>query len=250
MGLAISSFIAGFFTFFAPCTLPLVPAFLGLISGVPQEELLDPEKLKKIRWKILGNAIFYVLGFSIIFILFGVAFSFIGQFVGIRLWLQRIGGILIISFGLFIMGALRLDFLNQEKRIHIPAFFQKPTKGNSFFIGSLFALGWSPCVGPILGSILLVASTQGQILHGVVLLGLFSAGLALPFLITALLIGRAFQAFGRMERVIKVINIIAGFFLIAIGILLLIDQFSNVFVRFQTYFFRFDGFQKFVEMFL
>jgi cytochrome c-type biogenesis protein len=250
LALIISSFIAGFFTFFAPCTLPLVPAFLGLISGVPREELQDPERLKLVRWKIFGNAVFYVLGFSLIFILFGIAFSFLGQIVGITIWLQRIGGVLVILFGLFLLGLLRVGFLSQEKKIHVPAFFQRPTKGNSFFVGVLFALGWSPCVGPILGSILLIASTQGQILQGVFLLSMFAAGLAVPFLITALLIGKAFQSFGRMHKVIRVINIIAGIFLIVLGVLLVSDQFTLVFSRFQTYLFRFESFRIFVDKFL
>ncbi|PJE50975.1 MAG: cytochrome C biogenesis protein [Candidatus Yanofskybacteria bacterium CG10_big_fil_rev_8_21_14_0_10_36_16] len=250
MGLAFSSFVAGFFTFFAPCTLPLVPAFLGLISGVPQEELSDPAKLKLVRWKIFSNAFFYVLGFSIVFILFGVAFSFLGQIIGVKIWLQRIGGILIVLFGLFIMGVLKVNFLNAEKKIYIPVFFQKPTKGNSFFLGSLFALGWSPCVGPILGSVLLIASTQGQVFQGIYLLALFSAGLAIPFLLTALLIGKSFTTFSKMDRIMRIINIIAGVFLIFLGFLLITDQFSNVFAQLQGFFFQFDGFQNFVNGFL
>ena len=154
LALVFSSFIAGIFTFFAPCTLPLVPAFLGVIAGVKPEDMNNPEKLKGMRWKIFTNAIFYVLGFSLIFILFGIAFSFLGQFVLIRVWLQRIGGIMIVLFGLVLLNWLKIPFLGSEKQIHVPKLFQSAGKANSFGIGSLFALGWSPCVGPLLGSIL------------------------------------------------------------------------------------------------
>lgn len=250
IALIVSSFIAGIFTFFAPCTLPLVPAFLGVISGVGQEDLQNPEKLKGLRWKVFGNALFYVLGFSLIFILFGIAFSALGKIFLIRVLIQRIGGVLVILFGLVLLGVLRIRWLSAEKQIHVPKLFQSATKANSFGIGALFALGWSPCVGPLLGSVLLLASRSGTLLQGTFLLIIFSLGLAVPFLLTALLIGKAFSAFSKWTRVLKVINIIAGIFLITLGVLLVSNQFTHVFNIFRAFLLRFEFYEKYVNKFL
>lgn len=227
-----------------------MPAFLGVIAGVGQDELTDPERLKKIRWKIFGNAIFYILGFSIIFILFGVAFSLLGKIVLIRIWLQRIGGILIILFGLFLLGALKIKFLNAEKQIRVPKLFQSANKTNSFGIGALFALGWSPCVGPLLGSILFLAAGSATVVQGTFLLGVFALGLAVPFLLTALLIGRAFAAFGRWGRALKIINAIAGIFLILLGILLISGQFTPVFNQFRGWLLKYQFYEEYINRFL
>lgn len=250
--LIIPSFIAGIFTFVAPCTLPLVPAFLGIISGVPPSELQDPEKLKKVRWKIFSNALFYVIGFSLIFILFGIFVALLGKIYIIRLWISRIGGILVILFGLFVMGALKWKFLAQEKQFQAPKLLASPNKLNSFFIGALFSLGWSPCVGPLLGSVLLVASTQGTVLQGTTLLTVFSAGLAIPFLLTALFVGKAFSAFGsvKFNRGINIVNKVAGVFLIFLGTLLVSDKFTFVFNNLRGFFQRFEFYQEFINRFL
>lgn len=250
LALIVSSFVAGVFTFFAPCTLPLVPAFLGVISGVKQEDMADQEKLKKLKWKIFDNAVFYVLGFSLVFILFGVAFSLLGKIFFLRIWLQRIGGILIILLGLFLMGLLKISWLNAERQIHVPKLMQTANKTNSFGIGALFALGWSPCVGPLLGSVLLLASQSGTILQGTFLLIVFSAGLAVPFLITSLLVGRAYTAFSRWNKAITAVNIIAGMFLIVLGILLVSNQFTPAFNYLRALLLRFDFYQNFVSKFL
>lgn len=248
--LIVSSFIAGVFTFFAPCTLPLVPAFLGIISGVGKDEINNPEKLKNLRWKIFNNALFYVLGFSLIFILFGVAFSFLGQFVGIRIWLTRIGGIFVILFGLVLLGWLRISWLSSEKHLKSTKLLKTASKASSFGIGALFALGWSPCVGPLLGSVLFLASGSGTVLQGTLLLVVFSAGLAIPFLITALLIGKAYSVFGNWGRGLKIINGIAGIFLIALGVLLTTNQFAPIFNEFRGFLLRFQFYDKYINRFL
>lgn len=246
------SFIAGLFTFIAPCTLPLVPAFLGIIAGVPPSELQDPQKLKKVRWKIFSNALFYVIGFSLIFILFGVFVTLLGKIYIIRIWISRIGGVLVILFGLFIMGALKWKFLAQEKQFQAPKLLASPNKLNSFFIGSLFSLGWSPCVGPLLGSILLLASTTGTVLQGVTLLTVFSAGLAVPFLITSLFVGKAFAAFGseKFNKAIGAVNKVGGLFLILLGILLASDKFTPVFNYLRGTFQRFQFYEEYINKFL
>lgn len=253
-GLALigASFLAGVFTFLAPCTLPLVPAFLGIISGVNPQQLGQINAAAELRKKIFVNAIFYVLGFSLIFILFGIAFSFLGQIVTVRIWLQRIGGIFVILFGLMLLGILRIPIFEREFNLKskVPKLLQQSSKTNSFGIGALFALGWSPCVGPLLGTILLLAAGNETILQGTSLLIVFSAGLAIPFLLTALLIGRAYTAFGRLTKNLKIINAIGGIFLIILGGLLVSDQFIPVFNELRGYFTRFMFFNDFIEKYL
>lgn len=246
----ISAFIAGIFTFFAPCTLPLVPAFLGIISGAKTEELSDPGKLKLVRGRIVRNAFFYVLGFSLVFILFGVAFSYLGTILFIRSLLEKIGGIFIVAFGLVLLGLLKIPRLSSDKKIVVPQLFHRVSLLNSFILGALFALGWSPCVGPLLGSILLLATTSGTVIEGTFLLVVFSVGLGVPFILTALLIGRAFGAFGRWGNIISVINKIAGALLVVIGFLLIVGRFGLIHTQFKNYFYNFGWFEVFINRFL
>ena len=245
--LFLAAFIAGILTFLAPCTFPLIPAYLGFISGVPSSELQDPEKAKSVRWKVFSNGVFYVLGFSLIFILFGVAAGFLSKVLIFRVILNKVGGIFLIVFGLILLGILNLPFFTKERQLPIPQIFRKPGKTSSFFVGSIFALGWSPCIGPLLGSILLLASTQGNVIQGASLLGTFSLGLAIPFLLVALLIGQAFRWVSKFQKAIKVLNIIGGVTLIALGGLLLTDNFTAVFNSLIGYFYQFDFFQNLIE---
>jgi len=195
----LSSFIAGMITFLAPCTLPLVPAYLGFISGVSNKDLEDPDTAKVAKKKVFKNGVFFILGFSVVFIIFGALFGSLVQILQffsigpttlegeglLRLRIGQISGVLVILFGAFMLGLFKIDFLRAEKRMKMPKFLEigKPT--SSFTIGGAFAFGWTPCVGPILGSILLLASTEGSILEGAILLAFFSLGLAIPFLLIA-----------------------------------------------------------------
>jgi cytochrome c-type biogenesis protein len=200
IALIISSFIAGLITFLAPCTLPLVPAYLGFISGVSNKDLEDEDSKASAKKKIIKNGIFFILGFSFVFIIFGALFGSLVQvlqLIGIgpttlegevlfREKAGQIGGLMVILFGAFMLGLFKLDFLNKEKRLKAPRFIEigKPT--SSLIIGGAFAFGWTPCVGPILGSILLLASTEGSVLSGIILLSFFSLGLGIPFILIAL----------------------------------------------------------------
>ena len=240
----VASFIAGVLTFFAPCTMPLVPAFLSVIAGVGQNELQNAEASNRIKRKIFINAIFYVLGFSVIFVLLGAVFSFAGTIVSIKEWIQRVSGLLIIIFGLFVLGIIKIQWLNAEKRLHSSKLFEKASHANSFLIGSLFALGWSPCVGPILGGILFLASTRGSVLQGTILLIAFTIGLAIPFLLTALFFGYAVKAFAKWANALKIVNIIAGIFLIILGVLIFFDQAVIFFSWIQRHFANIDFFEK------
>jgi cytochrome c-type biogenesis protein len=223
--LVIPSFIAGIITFLAPCTLPLVPGYLAFISGSSLEDLNDPAKATAVKRKIFLNGIFFVLGFSALFIAFGAALGLIGSgFVVYRIWLTRIGGVLVILFGLFMVGILKLPALNHEKSFKLPSFLTIGKKSSSFLMGSAFAVGWSPCVGPILGAILVLASTTATVGQGAFLLAVFSAGLAIPFLLVALGIGHASQRINTISKYLKWVSIIGGIFLIALGILLVTNN--------------------------
>ncbi len=196
--LILPAFIAGLITFLAPCTLPLVPAYLGFISGVAPEDLQHPASVRGARQRIFLNGLFFVFGFMFVFILFGTLAGFLGSaFVPARLWLARLGGFFVIFFGLMMLGTFRLPALSKEYRPTPHRLFSRGTPASSLAIGGAFAFGWSPCVGPILGSILLFAGTTGTAVEGAFLLAIFSLGLAIPFLLVALGVSSASQAINR-----------------------------------------------------
>lgn len=242
IGLFISSFIAGFFTFFAPCTLPLIPPFLSIISGVKPES--------QYRWRIFYNAIFYVLGFSLVFMTFGLAFSFITSLIQARGVIQVIGGFFVILFGLYNLNLIKLDFLSFSSSSLRLGSFLSVGPLNSFILGSVFALGWSPCIGPILGSILFLSSNSQSIIQGGLLLGTFSIGLGLPFLITALFISRATDYFSGHEGLFKFINRLGGVFIVFLGLLLVTDKFDIFFGKVISLFFEFSGYEGFINKFM
>lgn len=246
--LFISSFIAGVLTFLAPCTLPLVPGYLGFISGASLDDLKDPEKAKKARWKIFLNGLFFMIGFSLVFIIMGTLIGFVGaQFLApYRLWLGRIGGVFVILFGLFMLNVLKISFLNQEKQLKAPAFLERGKPRNSLILGSAFAFGWTPCVGPVLGSILLLASTSTSALQGGLLLTVFSAGLAIPFLLIALGIGSASRYIQNISKYLNLVSVIGGIFLIFLGMLLLTDN-IGLLISWGYQLFQFINYDKLLD---
>lgn len=246
--LIIPAFIAGILTFLAPCTLPLVPGYLGFISGASLDDLKDPEKAKGARWKIFLNGLFFMLGFSAVFIIMGTLIGFVGAtfLAPYRLWLGRIGGVFVIIFGLFMLHVLKIPFLMQEKQLKAPAIFKQGKPTNSFILGSAFAFGWTPCVGPILGSILLLASTSTSALQGALMLTIFSAGLAIPFLLIAIGIGSASRHIQNISKYLNIISIIGGLFLIFLGILLLTNK-LGVWVAYFYQWFDFINYERLLD---
>ena len=249
IGFLLSSFFAGLLTFLAPCTLPLVPAYLGFISGVSEEDAQDPEKGKAARKKIFRNGVFFILGFALVFIIFGTLAGLFGQALApFRLWFGRVGGGLVIIFGLFMLGAFNLNFLQRERRFKIPKWLTIGKSSSSFVIGGAFAFGWTPCVGPILGSILLLASTTTTAIQGAIMLTVFSLRLAIPFLAIALGFSHATQYITKLSKYLKVVSYIGGVFLIILGLLLVTDNFSLT-VQYGYQFFDFinyDGLLNFL----
>ncbi|MCH8741535.1 sulfite exporter TauE/SafE family protein [Patescibacteria group bacterium] len=229
--LIIPAFIAGIITFLAPCTLPLVPAYLGFISGTSAEELRDPTKVRSARKKIFLNGLFFMVGVTIIFVLFGTLAGLLGQALAPwRIWLTRIGGIFVIFFGLFMLRALKIPFLtsalSKERKFRLPFPIKSGNPFSSALLGSAFAFGWTPCVGPILGAILLLASTSTTAFQGGFLLFVFSMGLAVPFLLIALGVGAAATSIKKITPYLHWVETIGGIFLIILGVLLLTNNYS------------------------
>jgi len=226
--LVLPAFFAGILTFLAPCTLPLVPGYLGFISGVAMDDLNDPKKAGKARRKIFINGLLYVIGFSVVFVVLGTLAGIGGAALGqYRVLLGRIGGAFVILFGLYMMNVLKLPFLNfLQGKIHIPGLNKlKPgTPVSSLIFGSAFAFGWTPCVGPILGSVLLLAATGTTVGQGAFLLSVFSLGLAVPFLIIAAGIGSAAERINSFARYLNWVSVIGGVFLVFLGVLLLTNR--------------------------
>jgi cytochrome c-type biogenesis protein len=217
------AFLAGILSFLSPCVLPLVPSYVSFITGISFKDLTAGVDRKRIRYLTITNSVAFISGFSTVFIALGVSSSAIGSFLFEYLDLIRIiGGVLIIIFGLFISGFLKLDFLMKYKKIHLGG---KPAGYlGTFIVGMTFAAGWSPCIGPILGTILVYAGSKGSAIYGLKLLAVYSLGLAVPFFISALAINSFLSYSKKLVRYMRVIMIISGVLLIVFGIMLLTDQ--------------------------
>lgn len=242
-----AAFIAGIFMFLAPCTLPLVPAYLAFISGVKNEDFSNPKKRAHAKALMMKNGVAFVIGFSLIFIVFGVLAGLFGSFVGqFRVMLSQVGGVFIIVFGLMMIGAINITPLMRERRLKMPDALTPGKPTSAFLMGSVFALGWTPCVGPVLASVLLLASTSTTAYSGGVLLAIFSLGLSIPFLLTAFLYARASKTIAKYNGVTKWVGRVGGVFLIFIGILLVTNNFILT-VEYGYRIFNFFGIEGFYD---
>lgn len=214
-----SAFLAGGLSFVSPCVLPLIPGYISFISGVSLDDLTNREKASSHLGRVATNTIFFVIGFSLIFIALGASASFVGGWLRDNIAIfNKVGGVLIFLFGLHVAGVFRIRALNYEKRFHTGQ--KKFGVIGSILIGMAFAFGWTPCIGPILGSILTVAASQGTIGKGIILLAFYSAGLGIPFILTALLFNYLIGFFGFIKRHFRAVEIISGVLLMVIGILI------------------------------
>ncbi len=240
--LAPAAFLAGVLMFLAPCTLPIVPGYLGFIAGVPAGA--SSADKKSARRRVVWNALAFIAGFSAVFILLGTFASVLGGIFGPwRGVLGQFAGVVIVLFGLTMLGIIRFRALAAERHMRIPHFITVGRWESSLFIGALFALGWSPCIGPILGTVLLFAGTSATALQGALLLGIFSLGLGLPFFITALLINRAGEVFARWGKVTHVLSTIGGVVLVLLGTLMLLGLMGYL-VSFANTLFAFLGYDR------
>ncbi len=218
-----AAFLAGLLSFLSPCVLPLIPVYLSLITGVSIEALEKGEKTA--FWPTMSRTLLFVAGFSIIFALMGAGASEIGEFL--RQWARVIrvgGGILVIVFGLHLTGIAPIAFLYREKRIAMTA--ARFEAVGALVMGMTFAIGWQACIGPILGSILLVAASEGHVGYGISLLLTYSAGLGFPFIVAAAMFGRFLRFSQRVKRVMHAIEVGSGVLLIVLGLLLVSNKFQ------------------------
>jgi len=217
------AFLAGIFSFLSPCVLPLIPSYISFITGISFKDLTVGTDRKRIRHVTIANSVAFILGFSTVFIALGVSSSAAGRFLFAYMdTIRIIGGILVIFFGLFVAGVLKLDFLMAEKKLHLSG---KPAGYiGTFIVGMTFAAGWTPCIGPILGAILVYAGAKGSALYGFQLLSVYSLGMAIPFFLSALGINSFLAYSPKIAKHMRIIMIISGLLLIIFGIMLLTDQ--------------------------
>ena len=221
------AFSAGLLSFVSPCVLPLVPSYITYITGVSFKELTEAEARSKLRWATMFHSLFFIMGFSLIFILMGASASYLGQLLAqYQYWIMKAGGVLIILLGIHFTGIINIPFLQMEKRFEM----RKKPLGylGSFLVGVAFAAGWTPCIGPILSTILIYASTTKSFTTGILLLTYYSIGLGIPFFLSSLAFNSFLSAFDKIKRYMRVITIISGLFMIAIGILFLTDTFGEI----------------------
>ena len=218
VGFAVA-FAAGLLSFLSPCVLPLIPSYVGYLTGMSVEEV------ERRRGTAVLHGLWFVAGFSLVFVLLGAAASAVGNLLrDYQVWLGRVGGVLLILFGVYLLGILRPAFLMRERRIELA---RKPLGYfGSGVVGFTFGAAWTPCIGPILGGILTLAATQAGLGRGVALLAVYALGLGVPFLLTALALDRFLVWFQRFRPYIVWVDRIAGAMLIVLGILLVTDSFT------------------------
>lgn len=215
------AFTGGLLSFLSPCVLPLVPSYLGFLTGMTLDEMADR------RHHAVLHALLFITGFTLIFVLLGAGATALGAALAYnKLLIARIGGVLIIAFGLYMMGAVKLSALDRDQRVHLD---RKPIGYlGSVLVGMAFAAGWTPCIGPILGAILGMAGTSGDVTHGVLLLLAYSAGLAVPFLVAAFAVDSFRAWFTRFRRWMPWLQRLSGLVMVVVGILMVTGEFTRL----------------------
>ncbi len=236
------AFVAGVLSFISPCVLPLIPGYLSFISGVSLEEMRGVPAAATAgggtmavatgvsaaaKRQVIITSLFFILGFSLVFVSLGASATYLGQFLMERLTIfGKVAGVLLVIFGLHTIGVFKIPVLLNEARV------QANTKPSSMIgaviVGISFAFGWTPCIGPILSAILLVAAQQESVNQGIVLLSIYSLGLAIPFLLTAIAINQFFVAFKKIRRHYHTIEIVSGLLMIVIGLLIFFNRFTII----------------------
>ncbi len=232
------AFVAGLISVFSPCVMPLMPAYLSLVSGVSVEEMEEGVHDAGLRARVMRACFGFVVGFSVVFILLGVGAAAIGQrlrtwhidVLGVDIGLAQIAGVFIILLGLHMTGLTPIRSLYRDTRFNFKVGHR--SFSSALLVGAGFAFGWSPCIGPILSGILTVAASRETVFQGVALLAVYSAGLAVPFLLTGWSIEYFFRIFHRVKRHFRMLEMVSGGLLVAIGLLVVTDQLT----RFNSYF--------------
>ena len=221
--LPIAAFVAGLVSFLSPCVLPLVPGYVSLISGASVEELQSKDR--KLFNTVLLHSLMFILGFTVVFVTLGAAATWIGQLVtAYKKQLTWIAGAVIIIFGLHLTGIFKIKALYADKRLHSVQGGKSPL--GAFVVGFAFAFGWTPCIGPILSTILGLAAATSSVSKGIFLLWIYSLGLAVPFLLTSIGIDRFLGFYGWFRRHLHTVEVISGVVMIVLGALILTRRFT------------------------
>ncbi|WP_306536673.1 cytochrome c biogenesis CcdA family protein [Geobacter sp.] len=225
------AFIAGLLSFLSPCVLPLIPSFITYITGLSFADLQEEHPSHKVRQQTIIHTLLFIAGFTTVFVLLGASATFIGGFLHEHMnAIRKVGGILIIIFGIHVTGLVPIHLLLGEKRVTV---HRKPAGYlGSFLVGLAFAAGWTPCIGPILASILMVAATEETVSKGILLLFIYSMGLAIPFFASSLAMHQFLVVFNRFKKHIRIFEIITGVFLIIVGVMIF-SNYLSVLSRFS-----------------
>jgi len=235
----LTAFAAGLLSVLSPCVLPLLPAYLSLVSGMSVEQLRSQASEREVRRRVMATALAFVLGFSCVFILLGASATLLGrvlrsfrlEVLGTEIGVAQIAGVVIIAMGLHLLGVLRIPWLYREARFEGP---DRPAGAiGAALVGAAFAFGWTPCVGPILGGILTLAGSRETVFQGMGMLTVYSAGLAVPFLVAAWSVEHFLGALRRLRAHYRTIEIASGALLLAVGMLVVTDQLTRI----NSYFF-------------
>lgn len=226
----IGAFVAGLLSFLSPCVLPLIPSYMTYITGLSFADLQADHPTHKVRMQTIIHSLLFIAGFTTVFVLLGASATYIGGFLQEHMaLLRKVGGVLIFIFGVHISGIFDFSILLREKRLTI---HRKPAGyAGSLLVGVAFAAGWTPCIGPILASILMVAATEETVYHGIALLLSYSLGLGLPFFLASLAMHQFLVFFNRFKKYIRIFEIITGVLLMIVGVLI----FTNYLTVLVTY---------------
>jgi cytochrome c-type biogenesis protein len=235
------AFTAGIISFLSPCVLPLVPGYISIVSGFSLDQLQSGGQDKSLMRAVLLNSVMFIIGFSITFILLGATATWLGQVLVVKKRIfEEIAGVLIIVFGIHLTGIYKINFLYQDKRFHS---VNKP-RGlfGALLLGLAFAFGWSPCIGPILATVITMASEKQTVGQGIFLLAVYSMGLGLPFLLTSLGLNKFLSFYSKFKRHFHTMEVISGVLVIIVGVLILTNRLTQL----NGYFSFLTRFEKFM----
>jgi len=223
----IGAFVAGLLSFLSPCVLPLIPSYITYITGISFSDLKEEHTSKKVRTKTIVHSLLFIAGFTFVFMALGASATYIGSFLQERMDLiRKIGGLLIVVFGIHVTGLVNLSVLLGDRRIRLN---KKPAGyAGSVLVGIAFAAGWTPCIGPILASILMIAATEEKVYQGMLLLFSYSLGLGTPFFISSLAMHKFLVLFNRFKKLIRIFELVTGLFLIVVGVLVFTNSLTAI----------------------
>ncbi len=221
------AFIAGLLSFLSPCVLPLIPSYITYLTGLSFADLQAEHPTHKVRQTAMLHSLAFILGFTVVFVLLGASATLVGSFLNQHAsFLRKAGGVLVVLLGVHVTGLVPIGMLLGEKRITL---HRKPAGyAGTFLVGIAFAAGWTPCIGPILAAILMVAATEENVYHGIILLLIYSLGLGIPFFLSSLAMHQFIVMFQRFKKYIRIFEICTGIFLVLVGIMIYFNWLSRL----------------------